>query len=213
MTGASKQVSIKESFCFGWTTFRKNLLFFIKALLILVLFHVITAHFEESLVKGDFRLEAALIAIELLFQTVFRLGLIKISLSFYDQQEVNLSDLFSKLHLYIKYLLATLIYVVFLLIGLLLFVIPGIIWGIKFAFYGQCMVDENLGIIESFKRSSVLTKNHKLKTFSFFVVLILFNLFGAIIVYIYVFFVMPISILTTVFYYRRLLSQKEELLN
>lgn len=48
-----------------------------------------------------------------------------------------------------------------LLVGYMLFIIPGIIFSVKFMFSEYALVGENLGPIQALKRSSFLTKGYK----------------------------------------------------
>jgi hypothetical protein len=80
-----------------------------------------------------------------------------------DGRKTGFFEIFSKLGLWWRFLLAN--YVAFVLwgLGLILLVVPGVIAIIHTCFFGLCIADEKLGPIASFKRSSQLTKGCRLK--------------------------------------------------
>ena len=92
---------------------------------------------------------------------------------------------------------------------MILLIIPGIIWGIKFQFFSCFIVDKGVGPIEALKRSSVITKDAKWDLFLFNLLLILINLLGAICLLIGLFVTIPTTMVDWAFVYRRLFTQTE----
>lgn len=85
--------------------------------------------------------------------SMFSSGYIRMLLKFHDTGVANLRDMFMGWHRGPRLLLAGIIFALSVLAGLILFIIPGIYifaHGILFPFF---IVDKNVGIIESFKRS------------------------------------------------------------
>jgi len=56
------------------------------------------------------------------------------------------------------FLFGLILYTLITLVGTILLIIPGIIWGIKFQFFGYFIVDKGLEPIEALKRSAAITK-------------------------------------------------------
>ncbi|HVW99018.1 MAG TPA: hypothetical protein VHA52_01040, partial [Candidatus Babeliaceae bacterium] len=57
-------------------------------------------------------------------------------------------------------------------------IIPGVIWGIKFFFYQHLLVDQHVGIIESFRKSAQLTYGSIRRLLALFIILGLVNFLG-----------------------------------
>ena len=76
------------------------------------------------------------------------------------------ADLFSYFPLFFKYLSGSILYELIIVGGMILLIIPDIIWRIKFQFFSCFIVDKGVGPIEALKRSSVITKDAKWICFS-----------------------------------------------
>jgi uncharacterized membrane protein len=89
------------------------------------------------------------------------IGLIKITLDVSDGKEGALVDLVSHAGLLLKYIGATIAYAFVVYVGLFLFVIPGVIWTLKFFFTPWFVVDKGMGPISAMKASSRITAGKK----------------------------------------------------
>jgi uncharacterized membrane protein len=89
------------------------------------------------------------------------LGMVKISLDFYDHDRSTLKTLFSCWRLIFRDIVATFLYWLMCAVGFALLIIPGFYLLITFGFYQYAIVDENAGVFESFKRSAQITKGNK----------------------------------------------------
>lgn len=65
------------------------------------------------------------------------------------------------LRLWLPMLIVQALYLLGMMAGMILLIVPGIILALMWIFVGQVVVVERLGIIEAFKRSRVLTKGHR----------------------------------------------------
>jgi uncharacterized membrane protein len=99
------------------------------------------------------------------------LGFTKIALNFYDKKSNQFKTLFSQYNLIVKDAVATFLYWLMCFFGVLFFVVPGIYLSITFGFYHLFIVDENVGIFESFKKSAALTYGAKWQLFALTVLL------------------------------------------
>ena len=79
------------------------------------------------------------------------MGLIRIPLRLHDNKGVGFTDVFSCFLLFFNYLFGAILYGLIIFVGIILLIIPGIIWAIKFQFYSYFIVDEGLGPIEALK--------------------------------------------------------------
>lgn len=207
---AEKKFSNKEAIKFGWETFKKHLGFFLILGIIVLVISVLPGLAEEFAKKSNtVLLKTILYTLYLLFHVfnmVVSLGVIKIALKFIDNQKVEFSDLFSQYNLFFKYLLGSIIYLLIIIAGTILFIIPGIIWSIKFQYFPYFIV-EGSGPIEAIKKSGQITMGSKWHLFIFGIVLVLITLAGLLVFFVGILIAMPIVMLATAFVYRKLKSQ------
>ena len=76
---------------------------------------------------------------------------------------------------FLKFIIASLIYYLLITIGFIFFIYPGIVFLLRLQFYKYYIVEYNAGIIESFKASWNITTNEKIKLFFLAVVMIIIS--------------------------------------
>ena len=204
-----KKFSINETIQFGWQTLRKNLGFWISLLIIVGLLFTIPDVIANQVRKESHFFGFIIDVLSFVLSILISIGLIKISLRFCDQEKGKFSDLFLWYPLFFKYLFSSILYGLIVVFGLVLLIVPGIIWAIKFFFYDYFIVDKGVGPIEALKRSSALTKGIKWDLFVFSLVLLIINFLGALAFVIGLFITIPITMVAQAFVYRKLLSQIE----
>lgn len=119
-----------------------------------------------------------------LINPALNVGLAAFSLAIVRRKEINTKHLFKGFQFLSKSAAVGLLYLLIIIIGFVLFIIPGIIWALMFSqvFY---ILSENqdLGIKEIFKKSARIMKGNKLKLlglflrFFLFIILSVFTLF------------------------------------
>jgi len=95
-----------------------------------------------------------------LVSCILFVGYTKIFLNLYDQKPVSVGMLFQYWRLVPKYFIASLIFLAIVCFGLMLFIIPGLIWALRFMFFNYFIIDKNAGIIESLRSSYNLTRGY-----------------------------------------------------
>ena len=141
---------------------------------------------------------------------VILMGLVKIALRFCDNEKGKFSDLFSQYRLFFKYLFACILYILIVYGGVILLIIPEIIWAIKFWFFDYFIIDKGMGPIEALEESYAITTGIKWNLFVFFLALIGINILGALALVVGLFATIPTTIVAAAFVYRKLLAQIEE---
>jgi len=188
---------------------RNNPGFFIGLLIVVVLLQVGVFFTAEMTWEANVFLRIVFQVAASVLSTLISIGLIKIALRFCDQEKGKFSDLLAHHRLFFKYLSGLILYNLIVLGGLILLIVPGIIWGIKFWFYDYFIVDKGLGPIEALKKSSAITKGAKWNLFIFFLLLGLINLVGVIFLLVGLFATIPTTMVAMAFVYRKLLVQTE----
>ena len=131
------------------------------------------------------------------------LGLAKVSLLFVDKHKATLHNLYKNLP-YVPYLIATVLFSMALLAGLLLFVIPAVVLIVVFGFYIYVLVDKKVGVMESFKQSAAITQGNRINLFLFSLVIGVVNLLGFLAFFLGLIVTIPVTILSVAYVYRKL---------
>jgi uncharacterized membrane protein len=134
---------------------------------------------------------------------VLQMGLLRITLRLIDRAPTSIGDLLVLDSAFWAFLGASILFGVMLVIGLLLFIIPGIIVGVIFGYFSYAIVDQNEGVMDSFKVSAAITKGSRWHIFGFGIVLFLFNMLGFI-TFIGWLITLPVSTLAAASVYRSL---------
>jgi hypothetical protein len=140
---------------------------------------------------------------------LLQLGLMRIALHIIDSEETSLQQLFMEYPLILRYIGASLLFMVAFVIGLMLLIIPGIYVGIMLSQYRYFILDKDMGIIESLKKSAEVTKGNKLKLFGFWLLLGLLIVLSALPFGLGLFVTIPMSVVAGAIVYRRLVAANE----
>ena len=204
-----KKFDISEAVQFGWDTTKSNIGFFIGLLIVMGLIEyvpdIIAVIIEEDAPILSIIIQIASFALSM----IIGMGLIKICLRFCDGEKGEFSDLFSCYPLFFNYLIGSILYWLIILVGLILLIIPGIIWAIQFQYYSYLIIDRGLGPIDALKKSSEITKGVKWDLFVLSIVLGVINLLGLICLVVGLFATIPTTMVAIAFVYRKLLAQTE----
>ncbi len=103
------------------------------------------------------------------------LGYVRVMFDIHDTNSASFSTLFSQGRKMFTYLAALIMYLLLILCGFALLVIPGIIVMYRFGFFTLAIVDKNLGPINALKYSWNLTKDHNKFSFGLWLVFSIIN--------------------------------------
>lgn len=205
-----QKFSKKEAIKFGWRTMKDNLGFYIGALVIIILTAFVPNTISQTIMKIYPKnvlilLVGFIIAVAVfIMQRALEMGFLKINLRVHDNEKVSFADLFSCFPLFFKYVGAMVLYLLIVACGLILLVVPGIIWAIRFSFYSYFIVDKGLGPIKALKESWGITKGSAWNVF----LLDLLNggiiILGVLCVIVGLFAAIPVVSLASVYVYRKL---------
>ncbi len=208
-----KRFSKGEAIKFGWSMVKNNLIFFIGLFIADGLIYQLLEFISKSAKENIPVLSFVSDIFTLVIQIVIQMGLIKISLRIYDNLRGEFADFFadllSCLPLFFKYLSGIILYILIVLCGMVLLIIPGIIWSVKFSFFGYFIVDKGLGPIEALRRSSLITNGAKEDLLLFWLLISVVNFLGVLAFFIGLFVTIPITVVAIGFVYRKLLNKTE----
>jgi len=204
-----KVFSIDEALKFGWNTMKTNFWFFFGILIIAWIVVYVPSLIGNLLRDKSSLLYLIFMLVSWAIQVMISIGLIRISLKFIDGGKPEFNDLFRFQGFFWRYLGGSLLVGLIVVVGILLFVIPGIVWAIMFQFFGFLIIDKNLSIMDSVRQSGNLTKTVRWKLLGFGLLLMLINYLGLIVLLVGLFATIPTTMLAHAWVYRKLLGQTE----
>lgn len=194
-----KRFSTGEAVSQGWKTVKANLGLFVG---LAVIYLVISGGLNGASHHG----RGIAGPISWVLTTLMMMGVIRITLKFADGSKSQFSDLWANFDMALDYLGASVLYGLIVVGGLILLIVPGIIWAIKFGFYGYFIIDRKSSAIDALKQSSALTNGEKGNLFVFGLAMIGVNLLGAICLGVGLLVSIPTTWLAAASVYRRLQS-------
>lgn len=199
-----KQVPIKKALSIGWNKTINNLGFFIGIVLIVWIIGAGPGFLSEK-IGDNFPITSLILAIlGGILSVIIDMGLIKIGLDFIKSKGSKIKELFLQYPKFWKYLGAIILYLLIILGGLILLIVPGIIWAIKYQFFGYFIIDKDSSIKEAIKKSGEITKGAKWDLFLFDILILLINSIGVLTFGIGLIFTVPTTQIAMAYVYKKL---------
>ncbi len=203
--------SKKEAIKFGWEKVMANFWSWVLIMAVYIGLNYLPAYLlDKTPYQGDFTdlikvlLTLAVFALNL----IMALGLIRVTLKVYDNQVPRVEDLFNDARYIFRFFGATLLYGLMVLGGLLLFIVPGVIWLVKYYFVPYFILEGN-EVFNAFHKSARLTKDSKGNLFVLFLLLFLIGILDALVLGIGLVIATPIVSLAITYVYRKLKEQTQ----
>lgn len=130
------------------------------------------------------------------------LGLTRIGLDLVSGNEFSIGMLFGGGKKLLPGIAASILYGLMVTVGLFFLIFPGIYLAMRYGQYMNAMVDRDLGIMESFRYSSSITTNNRMKLFLLNLLTILIVLAGIAALCLGLVFAIPVAWLSVVVSYR-----------
>ncbi len=201
---------IGEALGFGWRTFRDNLWLMVGAVAIVMVAGYAPAIFTWIVGDDSALVVLAASVLGYVLSLFIALGYTRLALRLVDGQPGAIGDLFSCGRLVVRMVLASLLYMLIVMGGTILLIVPGMIWAIKFQYYMYAIVDEDAGVMESLRRSSAITRGEKFHLFGFGLVAGLVGMVGLLVLVVGVLASGAVVALAYAHVYRRLTTMHAE---
>jgi hypothetical protein len=200
--GGAASFSVGDSISYGWNAYWKNIgpliLITIVIIAVQLLVNVIGQVTRNVFISLIFSIVGWIVSM------ILSMGLIRASLAVVRGQTPEVNMLFETEGL-ANYIVASIIFGICFGIGLILCIVPGIIIGILWMFYGFLIVENpTLGPTDALKRSYEMTKGRIGELFVFGLALFGINLVGALLCGIGLLFTYGITAVAVAYAYRRL---------
>jgi uncharacterized membrane protein len=198
-----RPISMRHAVDFAWPTLKKRFSLFTSVLLTILAAWVVL---EVVVIAGQrfgIVLWAAMHLAFLIFLAGVELGLLQICRAFRDGKVPAFADTFAYLPLGPKFLAAQILYLLFIVVGLLLLIVPGIYLGIRYAFFGFRFADGETDLLRCFQQSAILSQGATPGLLWILAALLVFNLLGASLLGLGLLITVPLSVLIMTDVYRQ----------
>jgi|CXWL01.1.fsa_nt_gi uncharacterized membrane protein len=186
---------VSDCIKFGWNTFKARPWFFVITVVIYAIVQVIVGVSQEGIIG---------FLVSILLPTLLYAGIIHVYLKAHDNvSSPRLNELWNPKP-FLNYLLLSILLGIIVLVGLVLLIVPGIIFALMFSMAGFLVVEKGMGPIEALKESARLTKGSRWKLFLLGLALTGLTILGIIPLMLGLFVVVPLSMLALVHAYRTL---------
>lgn len=165
MSSKEQKFTIGEALSFSWEIFKSNTGLLVLLVLILLAAGAVLGYIDSLIADLSFIYVLVFDIISIIVNTLIGIGVIKITLDLAFERETSLSNLYLNARYFWRYLGASILYGLIVIGGTVLLVFPGIIWGIKYSYYGYNIVEKDMGILESLRTSGEMTMGYKGRLF------------------------------------------------
>lgn len=204
-----KDFSIGDAVQFGWDTMKNNIGFFIPVILILWVAEAIPSGLSSLAYSMSIGVAAVygfiFGIISFVIGMFVNMAQIKISLRFSKAETADFEDLYNEWPRFWDFLLGSILYALIVIGGLILLIIPGIYWAIKYHFYGYLIIDQGMGPMDAIKKSGELTDGVKWHLLVFWLALFGIYLLGVLACCVGILFAIPVILVSAAYVYRTLL--------
>lgn len=188
-----KDFTYKELLGFGWTKTKEYTWFLIS---LTFLYFVVTFIVADIPVIRD------------IISMLMSIALTAVTLMLIDGHTPRYSQLLAPFKTYkvtLHYFLASILYGLIVLLGLIFFILPGIYLLVRLQFFTYLLVEhENMEVLESLKKSMEMTKGRFWSLFGFGLAFIGINLLGLIALGVGLFITIPVTCIAYAMLYRKL---------
>lgn len=211
-----KGFSVGEMVKFGWRTTWANKWFLLGIILTMFVLmgipyagamYLLTHH--NHMTTGQWFGFSGLMVLTFIIAIWMSLGAQKISLRFAEGVKPKFKDLFIGFSYVWKFFLGHLLYLLVTFVGLLLFVIPGVIWAMRYSMFSYHIIEHGVGPIDAFKMSARTTYGGKWDIFAYQFVASIVNYLGILCLIVGMFVTIPMIMIGMAYAYRKLLSKTE----
>jgi Trk-type K+ transport system membrane component len=177
---------------FGWEKTREHLWFLVGIAFLYIVLTGISSHSGVSI----------------LVSMVLTIATVGLSLHITSGHAPKYEDLltpFKTYHVAVHYVIASILYMLGVIVGLLLLILPGIYFAVQFQFYSYIIVEhKDMKPVDALKKSFAITKGHFWKIFGFTFITVIVNLLGLLALGVGLLITLPVTAIAYARLYRKL---------
>lgn len=195
-------LSVSDCISFGWKTFKSRPWFFVGTIVIYAIVQTVLSGIQDAL-------DLAGILISIIAGMLFYMGFLTLYLKAHDNAAAaKFSDFWNPAPFW-NYLGISILLFLIVFVGLILLVVPGIIFALMFSFAGFLVVEKGMNPVKALKESARLTKGNRWKLFLLGLALLGLTILGMIPLFLGLLVVGPIAMFASIHAYRVLSGTQE----
>ena len=202
-----KGFRVQDVLLFGWSITRKNLLFLSGVALVVSLGPIAMQFMADRYLENITVLRYLAWIASLILSFELTLGVYKIALNFVDDTPSEVANLFDFFHLVPQLIIGMVIYTVIFLAGLILFVVPGIVWSLKYSLFAYFILEDEMRAMDALRASAAATNDAKWPLLWLELSSIILVILGLLCMVVGVFVTLPVVYIAMAQVYRILKSQ------
>lgn len=195
---------ISHTFSEAWQTYKKEWLKLIGLALLPMLVGFVYGALTENMEGG---LALVVGVIYFVFQLMLGMGVTRSLIKIGRGQEIGFDTFKSSLSSVGRYFVASLLYGLIVVGGLLLFIVPGVIWAVKYMYMPYLVIDEDLGPLAAMKKSSQMTQGIKWDLWAFSFTAAIYSYLGVLLLVVGLLITLPVAMLSTAMVYNQALRR------
>lgn len=201
---ATERFSMSEAVRFGWDTVTSNFGYFLGLSLLVILISGVPGIMKYITASDSYFINTLFEIGSQVIGLFLGMGMLHIALRFADGKQSDIGHLLSFRPVFFKYLLGSIMYGLIVAVGLVLLIVPGIIWGIQFQYFAYFIIDEGLDPVKALKRSSEITRGAKGDLFLYALLILGINILGFLALLVGMFITVPLSLVASAWVFRKL---------
>ena len=188
----------------GWQTFKSRPWFFVAVTVLVGVISGITGQFTKTGNGQTIILVGVGFVVTFVISMFVKMGTINVYLKAQQNaQAVRFEDLWAPQRA-VSFILASLLVGVIVVIGLILLIVPGIMWALRYCFVPYLVMDKGLDVTAALSESATITYGHKWQLLGLGCLIALLNILGAVCLLVGLLVTIPVSGLAMVNAYRTL---------
>jgi uncharacterized membrane protein len=196
---------VGDAISYGWNAYWKNVgpmvLITLVIFVVQLLISIVGSGTDGAMARVVLQLLSFVVGI------ILAMGLIRASLAVCEGRKPEVSMLMQT-DGFFNYLVAAILFGIGVFFGLVLLIVPGIIFAVVFHYFGYAIVQQpELGAIDALKRSADITRGYRWQLFGLALLLMLINFVGLLACGIGVLFTYGISAIAIAYAYKTLSGQ------
>lgn len=210
----NKSLSIGEVFRFAWRAFKDNALVLVLLTLMYVVIQVlfaIPACGHEAMMKHPEPEKAGFCGFYQLIHSIINvfmmMGFATVGLFAAQGEKVTFAQFFSKFNKFFHYVVAMILFTIIFAVGLVLFIVPGIIWGLKYCMYPFAVLDKGAFGWTALQLSNQATYGVKWELLGFYIIIFLLMLAGILTFGLGLFIVLPLTWVAQAYIWKKLIGE------
>jgi len=212
IAGGKVQISSFGLISEAWQIFKNNWTQILGFFIVVGLVQIVYQAADQLMVEWD---ESGLMFMafniaSMFFDAFITAGTVFVTLKIVRGQQFAVKELFSQSGLIFKYFFGTLLYGLLVILGLVLLIIPGIYWSLKYWPVTYLLVDKKMGIKEAFGVAGRMTQGTKWKTIVFGLVCVGVAILGLLALVVGLLAAVPVISIAFALLYVKLLPRVEQ---